>query len=144
MGITTGRKHVVKAVQIGAQHVIPLGIFHGGKGVIAGDAGVQHHAIISAVGGHIGFQSRAAAVAVGDVEADQPTNGPGMADILQGGLTSGFVGMVMHDNAKAVAGEAEGDGAADALAGTCHQDGSVQDHEPMDWLERMPLASSGW
>ncbi|MNF90324.1 hypothetical protein D3C84_728840 [compost metagenome] len=116
-------QHVVETVEIGAHHHIPILLAKGGKGTVAGQAGIEHHAVIGAVGFHVGFENFLAAGAVGHVELqDARTTAQGLDFGLDGFGVGQAAAAMQHDVVPGL-GQAQGDGAADATAGAGDQYG---------------------
>ncbi|MNF96537.1 hypothetical protein D3C84_793310 [compost metagenome] len=125
-------QHIVETVEVGAHHHIPVVFAQGGKGTVAGQAGVEHHTVISTVGVDIGFKDGLARGPVGDVELQ---NARGAAQRLNLGLHGGGFGQaaaaMQHDVMPGLS-QAQGDSAANATAGAGDQYGFS--HHSTPWV----------
>src|SRR5690606_2917439 len=113
--------YIVEAVEIGAQHLVPILVGKRRKGAVASQAGITDHAIVGAVLLDIGFQLFAAGCAVGDVELQDARLATQRLDLRLYGFGFIATSAAMQDDIVAAAGQAHGDGATDAAAGTGDQ-----------------------
>lgn len=121
-------QHVVEAIQVGVDDLVPILRRQCREGAITGDAGIADHAVVRAVRFDIGLQRGACGLAVGYVERQH-------AGLLAQGLDLGHHGLclfhaaaAMHHHVEAVARDAQRDGPADTPAGAGHQHASIPCH----------------
>src|SRR5690606_34700823 len=113
---------VVETIQVGAHDLVPVLVGQRGEGAVTGQPGVAYHPVVSAVGVHVAFQDGPAGGAVGDVELQHPRLLAQPPDFAGDGLCLGTTAAAVQNQVEACAGQAQGDGSADAPARTGDQD----------------------
>ncbi|MNN31019.1 hypothetical protein D3C81_1446870 [compost metagenome] len=114
---------VVETVEVGAQHHVPIVVTQSWKCAIAGEPGIQHHAVIGAVAFDVGFQNGFAGFPVGNVELQDARLAPQCFDFCLNALRFGYAAAAVQDDVVPGLCEAQGNGAADATAGAGDQYG---------------------
>src|SRR3546814_408216 len=116
-------QYVVETVQVGTHHHIPVVLAQGRECAVAGQAGVEHHAVVGTVGFNISLENGFTRAAVRHVELQHPGIAPEGLDFALDGLRLGAsAATVQHDVVPGL-GQTQGDGTADATAGAGDQYG---------------------
>ncbi|MNU74743.1 hypothetical protein D3C71_642510 [compost metagenome] len=125
---------VVETVEIGAHHHIPIILAQRRKSTVTRQPGVEHHAVIGAVGFDVGFENGFAGGAVGDVELEDARFASQGFDFGLYCRGLGQAAAAMQHDVMPGLGQTQGDGAADATAGTGDQYGFSHGWAPCEEL----------
>ena len=106
-------------------HAVPVLGGHGRERAVAGDAGIGDDAVVGAVCFHIGQQRLLRGLPVADVEGKRACFAAGLSDQFKRFVKCGRWFGPVHDNTKAVAGQLQSNGAADAAGGAGNKNGKV-------------------
>ncbi len=112
---------VIEAVQVGAQHLIPVIVAERRKRAVAGQPGVEHHAVIGAVRLHVLFQNGLAGGPVRDIELQHACLTAQRNDFGLHRFGFAAAGAAMQDQVVSGLRQTQGDGAANATAGAGDQ-----------------------
>jgi hypothetical protein len=117
-------KHVVEAVEVGAQNGIPIVARECRENIVPMDAGVAYDAVVGTVCRDVGFEHGARGAAIRDVELQHAGTAACALDLFRGAARSVVVGVIVHRDGESIVREARGDRGADAFARAGDEHGS--------------------
>jgi hypothetical protein len=136
-------QYIVEAIEIGFQNTVPVFTRHGGKGMVAGNAGVADDAVIGTMKCHVLLQDVGALGTFTDIELQHPRAATHGADGLGDFVGGSAALMAMQHDLIAILCQTQGDGFANAAAGTGDQDGFFRGCGHAVFPSRNALASGG-
>jgi len=121
-------QHVVEAVQVGVDDLVPVFGRQRRKCAVAGDAGIAHHAVVRAVRLDIGLQCAACGIPVGHIERQHAGLPAQCLDFVHHCLRLVHAAAAVHGYIEPIARDAQRDGPADAPAGAGDQHAPIPCH----------------
>lgn len=106
-------------------HAVPIFGGHGRERAVAGDAGVGDDAVVGAVCFYVGQKCLLSSLSVADVKGKRACFPAGLSDQPERFVKRGRRFGPVHYNTKAVAGQLQSNGAADAAGGAGNKNGKV-------------------